>query len=207
MQVDPQQHLARPFLIHHLAADFELLDVWRIPARSTRSEHDFERFLRSFPLLRGVTAQSHGPTRLLFALRTGLLRVFGKSDEVEREWPIPGCQETSLRARLSPEERAFESPRATRGVPSFLPIYATESERLYEISNATVHALLHISWIAEGTEHQPYVAVYAKTRGWFGRFYMALIAPFRHLIVYPALMKSSAQAWQRAISSTPPTTM
>jgi hypothetical protein len=33
------------------------------------------------------------------------------------------------------------------------------------------------------------MAVYVKPRGRFGRPYMAFIAPFRHWVVYPALLR------------------
>jgi hypothetical protein len=39
------------------------------------------------------------------------------------------------------------------------------------------------------------MAVYVKPRGTFGRAYMALIKPFRYLIVYPALMRQFERAW------------
>jgi len=42
---------------------------------------------------------------------------------------------------------------------------------------------------------QGQMAVYVKPRGSLGKAYMALIKPFRHLIVYPALMRQIAQAW------------
>jgi hypothetical protein len=39
------------------------------------------------------------------------------------------------------------------------------------------------------------MAVYVKPRGRFGRPYMAFIAPFRHWVVYPALMRQIERAW------------
>jgi len=39
------------------------------------------------------------------------------------------------------------------------------------------------------------MGVYVKPRGRFGEAYMAAIAPFRHRIVYPALMRQIEQAW------------
>ena len=39
------------------------------------------------------------------------------------------------------------------------------------------------------------MAVYVKPRGRLGRAYMALIKPFRHAIVYPALMRQIDRAW------------
>jgi hypothetical protein len=39
------------------------------------------------------------------------------------------------------------------------------------------------------------MAIYVKPRGRLGKEYMALIAPFRHWIVYPARMRQIERAW------------
>jgi hypothetical protein len=39
------------------------------------------------------------------------------------------------------------------------------------------------------------MAVYVKPRGRFGRPYMTLIAPFRHWVLYPALLRQIERAW------------
>lgn len=56
---------------------------------------------------------------------------------------------------------------------------------LYEISNDTVHALMHVS-CAPGAA--PELAIYIKSRGLFTRLYMAAIWPARRAIIYPSLM-------------------
>jgi len=43
--------------------------------------------------------------------------------------------------------------------------------------------------------YQGQMAVYVKPRGRLGKEYMALIAPFRHWIVYPSLMRQIERAW------------
>jgi hypothetical protein len=40
------------------------------------------------------------------------------------------------------------------------------------------------------------MAVLVKPNGLFGTAYMAAIAPFRHLVVYPALMRAIGQRWR-----------
>jgi len=40
------------------------------------------------------------------------------------------------------------------------------------------------------------MAVYVKARGVLGELYMKLIGPFRHWIVYPALMRQIGRAWE-----------
>jgi hypothetical protein len=203
MRVDPSQHLARPLLIHRLASDFDLLDVWRLPATAEHEQGGIERLVRCFLILRSGTSRGGGGAGFLMAVRAILLRMFGRQDDDQVTLPIPGCSETSLRDRMSTEERArFDLPssnaNATERSP-FSPVFGTPTERAYELSNATVHAILHLSWVLEpGTHaHQGYLSVYAKPRGTFGRAYLALISPFRHWLVYPAMMKSIARAWQR----------
>ena len=41
------------------------------------------------------------------------------------------------------------------------------------------------------------MGVYVKPRGRFGALYMRAIAPFRHWIVYPALLRQIGRAWER----------
>jgi hypothetical protein len=48
------------------------------------------------------------------------------------------------------------------------------------------------------------MAVYAKPNGLLGVAYMAEIRPFRHLIVYPQMMRQIERAWRaRAAEPTP----
>jgi hypothetical protein len=57
---------------------------------------------------------------------------------------------------------------------------------------------MHIAWVDQGDgRYQGQLAVYVKPRGRLGQGYMALIRPFRHRIVYPALMRQLGQAWDK----------
>jgi hypothetical protein len=204
MQIDPGEHLARPLLIHALTSDFDLLDVWRLPVESDRPEASFELFLSCFPPLRAeYNATADRATRFLFAVRDVLLRVLHieSEDDITENLPIPGCRETSLRERMTQPDRDRFELAATRTAPS--PVYGTPNERVYELSNGTVHAALMLYWQAEASSHRAYMAIYAKPRGWLGRAYMALISPFRYWIVYPALLKATGRAWQQACSRLP----
>jgi len=56
---------------------------------------------------------------------------------------------------------------------------------------------VHFGWVEDGTEgHRGQMAVYVKPNGLFGAAYMAAIGPFRHRIVYPAIMRQLEQAWR-----------
>ena len=51
------------------------------------------------------------------------------------------------------------------------------------------------------------MAVLVKPNGLLGRGYMAAIRPFRHLIVYPALIRQTGQAWHSRPGPAPARTL
>lgn len=60
-----------------------------------------------------------------------------------------------------------------------------------------MHSLMHMGWIPDGAGgYRGQMAVLVKPNGLFGTAYMAAIAPFRHLIVYPPLMRGIGQEWR-----------
>ena len=79
---------------------------------------------------------------------------------------------------------------------SFTPLYRTDVEWAAELSNRTVHAVMHLAWIDQGEgRYRGQMGVYVKPRGRVGAGYMAMIAPFRHHVVYPALIRQIGQTW------------
>ena len=98
--------------------------------------------------------------------------------------PIPGYAPGAERGAM---------PRAAG---DFTPLYRTDEEWAAELSNDTVHGVLHLAWVEQGGgRYRAQMGVYAKPRGRLGEIYMMLIQPFRHLIVYPALMRHIGRAW------------
>jgi hypothetical protein len=191
MRLSKAEHESRPWRIRELARDFTLEDVWALPAYG-RAE-DFDTLLE----LMASGDPEQGPslaTRLLWQLRWLLGKVLGL-DEPSEALPIPGTQITSLSERLPEDLRGTVAGMEFERLP-FTPVYRTDSEFAAEISNKTVHGVMHLAWVelADGG-FQGQMAVYVKPRGSFGRAYMALIKPFRHLIVYPALMRQIEQTW------------
>jgi hypothetical protein len=56
---------------------------------------------------------------------------------------------------------------------------------------------MHIGWVRDGTgAFRGQMAVYVKPNGLLGTGYMAAIRPFRHLIVYPAMLRGIERAWR-----------
>ncbi len=174
-------HRARPWRIHALAADFELLDVWRFELPGAGIDAVAAAVWRAAEELSGSLL---GRMRLWIG---GALRW----DDHDFTRPIPGCRELSVADRLEPAERAGTTAPWSLREPLVRTVYAFADESLYEVSNDTIHALIHLGVVDGGAT----LAVYIKSRGLFSRAYMAAIAPFRHAIVYPALIASVERGW------------
>ena len=191
MQVGNQVHRGRSWRVHDVAGDSTLLDVWRLPvAGSDAPGRDFAAFVAMHEaMLRAPGGK--GAAGFLFRVRERLGQWLSLDEPLDLS--IPGCAEKSIRERLPEDQRADP---ATAG--PFRLVYALPDERLYETSNRTVHALMHLGWVRDEGAAYPEMAVYVKERGTFGRAYMLAIAPFRHLVVYPSLMRMARQRWERA---------
>jgi hypothetical protein len=64
------------------------------------------------------------------------------------------------------------------------------------MSNRTVHGVMHLAWVDDATgSHRGRMTVYVRPRGPLGAAYLALIAPFRRSVVYPALLREIGRAW------------
>jgi hypothetical protein len=209
---DPRAHRARPWRVHTLAPDFELLDLWEVPlgADPARGE-TFPEFLRVFLTAGAATwplyslrpasigdalhAVRLGGTVALLELRRGLGRLFAL--DADRTLAIPGRRENRVRTRLDADDRARDLGVLPATVGSaFEPVYAFADEALLEIANKTIHALLHLSWVEAAPGRRSVVlAVYVKSRGWQSRAYLALIKPFRHWVVYPAWIAHLRRTW------------
>jgi hypothetical protein len=195
MRLPNSAHESRPWRIAEIAPDFRLEDVWALPARGGRD--DFGRLLE---VMASLDPAGHGSraTRMLFSLRYRVGGRFGWDDPAG-ELAIPGNPETTLSARLPADLRgtAGDLGRSSYG---FRPLYRTEDEWAAEISNRTVHAVMHLGWVDQGEgRYQGQMGVYVKPRGRLGAAYMTLIRPFRHRVVYPALMRQIARAWKRQV--------
>src|SRR5688500_8307494 len=81
-------------------------------------------------------------------------------------------------------------------VAGLVPLYRTDDEWAGEVSKRTVSAALHLGWADQGDgRYRGRLAIYVKPRGLLGSSYMALIQPFRHVVIYPALLRQIDRAW------------
>jgi hypothetical protein len=201
MRLPNAAHTSRPWRIREVVPDFTLEDVWALPVHGDAA--DFQAALEMLASLDPANADAL-PARVLWRVRDLLGRWFGLgriSVPVEGEGigklTIPGTSETSLAGRLPDDLRDTVADLDFGSLP-FVPLYRTDVEFAAEVSNKTVHGVLHLAWVEQGEDrYQGQMSVYVKPRGAFGKGYMALIKPFRYWVVYPALMKQVERAWSQ----------
>lgn len=179
-RVPNSTYASRPWRIHEITADFRLEDVWALPARGEKS--DFPMLVQGFAA--GDPSQGHWLARILWSTRWKLGELFGWD---EAQTGI-GARVGTLRERL-PQD-LLDAPGPDFDTLPFTSLYLIEDEFAAEIANRTMHGIMHLSWVPDGTgAYQGQMAVLVKPNGLFGAMYMMAIRPFRYLIVYPAAMR------------------
>ncbi|SEM53211.1 DUF2867 domain-containing protein [Nonomuraea pusilla] len=189
MRLPKTAFTSRPWRVHEFTRDFSVEDVWafRTPGAGPG---DFPTMLAAMRAFGGLAKQPW-PARFLFAVRWRLGALLG--------WDEPsagvGSRVASLRDRLPGDIR--DAPRGPddEGMP-LKAVYELDMEAARELANRTVHTVMHLGWV-QGTngDHELRMAVLVKHNGLFGRLYMTAIAPFRYLVVYPALTGRWERAW------------
>jgi uncharacterized protein DUF2867 len=172
-------------LIDDIALDFRVLDVWALPTPGGP-----EGFPRLVDLLRTVDLTGGSAlVRALFAVRFKVGGLLGL-DRTPRE---PGGAVRSLRGRVPPD-----LPRGP-AIRHFSSLYLTGDEWALELANKTVHGILHVAWVQDGDVYRGRLTVLVKPNGRFGSAYLAAIAPFRHRLVYPAMLRQIEDAWRSPV--------
>jgi hypothetical protein len=188
MRLPSTAQTSRPWRIGELTRDFRLEDVWALPTPGGRD--DFPRLVR--------LAASFDPSRSSARSLRTLLAVRWKLGEL-LGWDRPdagvGARVPSLRDRLPADLLESASRPEFQALP-FSPLYVTDTEMAAEIANRTVHGVMHIGWVPDGAGYRGQMAVYVKPNGLLGEAYLAAIKPFRHLIVYPAMLRELGRRWR-----------
>ncbi len=194
MRLPTTAHTSRPWRIHELTRDFRVEDVWALPTPG--GPDDFARLVQQ--MTSGDRSQgSSRATRVLFDVRWKLGELLG--------WDGPdtglGSRVATLRDRLPADMREAPSGPDFDSLP-FTPLYLLDDEFAAEIANKTMHGVLHLGWVPDGTGgYHGQMAVLVKPNGLLGTGYMAAIAPFRHLIVYPLMLRHIGRNWRAASRS------
>jgi hypothetical protein len=187
MSLPPEAHTSKPWRIHELTPDFRLEDVWALPTPG--GPDDFPKLIEG--MRSGDPAQGGSPAaRALWAIRWKLGEWFGWDDEDDGI----GSRVPSLRERLPADLRDAQGPPFA-ALP-FRSLYLLDDEWAAEIANKTVHGVMHLGWVPDGNGgYRGQMAVLVKPNGLFGQAYMLAIKPFRHLIVYPQMLRRIERQW------------
>jgi Protein of unknown function (DUF2867) len=188
MRLPNTVHTSRPWRIHDLARDFRLEDVWALPTPG--GPDDFPRLVHLIASADPALIPSRA-ARALWSLRWKLGGLLGLDDPDTGL----GSRVPTLCDRLPADLR--ETPGPGFDALPFTSLYLTDDEFAAEVANQTMHGVMHIGWVPDGRGgYRGQMAVLVKPNGPFGTAYMAAIRPFRHRIVYPAVMRGWEREWQ-----------
>jgi hypothetical protein len=190
LRLPDSAHTSRSWRIHELTPDFELEDVWALPTPG--GPDDFGELVALAAALDPAKGSSRA-ARALFALRWKLGELLGWDDADTGL----GSRVPTLRDRLPADLRETPPGPDYKALP-FTPLYLLDEEAAAEVANKTVHGVVHLGWVPDGAGgYRGQMAVLVKRNGILGTAYMAAIRPFRHLLVYPPMLREIGRAWQR----------
>ena len=194
MKLPASDHTDRSWRIHELAPGFALEDVWALPTPGGARE-----LPRLVQTIFGANFPEGSPlvVRLLWDARWKL----GEWLRLDDPAGGLGVRVGSLRDRL-PAEMRTASTTPGSDLNRFSLVYQLEDEFAAELANSTVHTVMHLGWVPDGSgRYRGQMAVLVNPNGMLGSLYMAGIRPLRRHLVYPALLRQIGRQWQ---STAPP---
>jgi len=190
MRLPNTAHTSQPWRIHELTRDFRLEDVWALPTPGGQAD-DFPRLVHQFASPR-ASRRASGVARALWVVRLKIGELLGWDDADAGL----GSRVPTLRDRLPADLRDRPSGPDLGALP-FSPLYLLDNEFAAEIANRTMHGVMHIGWVRDGAgSYRGQMAVLVKPNGLLGIAYLAAIRPFRHLIVYPEMIRQIERTWR-----------
>jgi Protein of unknown function (DUF2867) len=100
-----------------------------------------------------------------------------------------------LRTRLTTADRSKSLALAGTREGPFRVVYRFDNEQVLELINRSAHAAALSALVESAHAYRFYFAVYVRNVSAFTPIYMALIDPFRKLVVYPSLLRSIRARW------------
>jgi hypothetical protein len=186
MRISPDQFRSRDLRVHAILHDIPLEDAWAIRLSgggAGRTILDVRTALAAGREAAPAIVQG------LFRLRFAIGELLGW-DRQRPEW-----KSDSYAHRLSPADRARSLVRAGTPDGMFSLLYRFDDEQLGELRNATVRAFLSLSIRPAPDGYLAFLGVFVQPVHGFTKLYMKAIAPFRRLIVYPAIVRNVERAW------------
>jgi hypothetical protein len=191
-QISTQEFARLPLRVHDFLVGVPLHDVWAIELPHTRSGITLDEFSR--------TANTRMCTlspvaRALLDVRLFVGRLLGWDRE-----PAATAWET-FATRLTTDDRSKSLAPAGTREGLFRVVYRFENEQLLEIINRTAHAAALTALVETANAYRFYFGVYVRNVSRFTPTYMALIDPFRRLVVYPSLLNTVRAKWNKTVGT------
>jgi hypothetical protein len=191
-QISTQEFERLPLRVHAFLAGVPLHDVWAVDLPRTRSGITLDEFLRTAS---GCRLTRSPVVRALLNIRLFIGRLLGWDRE-----PAATAWET-FTTRLTTADRSRSLAPAGTREGLFQIVYRFENEQLLELINRTAHAAALSALVETANGYRFYFGVYVQNVGRFTPVYMALVDPFRKLIVYPSLLRSVRASWNQAFGT------
>ena len=103
--------------------------------------------------------------------------------------------------RLTTADRSRSLAPAGTREGLFRVVYRFENEQLLELINRTAHAAALSTLVETANAYRFYFGVYVRSVSRFTPIYMALIDPFRKLVVYPSLLRTVRAKWNKTFGA------
>src|SRR5471032_357430 len=180
-QISTREFEGLPLRVHSFLAGVPLHDVWAVDLPRIRPGITLDEFLRTVVT---VPYTDSPVVRALLSVRFFVGRLVGWDRE-----PTATAWKTFATHLTTADRSKSLAVAGTREGP-FRVVYRFENEQLLEIINRTAHAAALSALVETENSYRFYFGVYVRNVGSITAIYMALIDPFRKLVVYPSLLRS-----------------
>ena len=187
-QISTKEFERLPLRVHDFLAGVPLHDVWAVDLPRTRSGITLVEFLRTTS---GRPFTLSPIVRALLNIRLFVGRLLGW----DREPAASACE--TFATRLTSADRSKSLALAGTREGLFRIVYRFENEQLLELINRTAHAGALSALVETANAYRFYFGVYVRNVSRFTPVYMALIDPFRKLVVYPSLLRTVRAEWNK----------
>src|SRR3954447_15640489 len=158
MRLAHTEHTSRPWRIHEIAPGFRVEDVWALPTPG--GPDDFPRLVELLASI-DLSNSSSPVVRALFEVRWKVGELFGW----DGDHGAADAHGPTLRDRLPADLRDSPAALTSSSLP-FAPLYVTDEEAAAEAANKTMHGVLHIGWVPDGSGgYRGQMAVLVKPNG------------------------------------------
>jgi hypothetical protein len=191
-RISTQEFERLPLRVHDFLAGVPLHDAWAVDLSRARSGITLDEFLRTTS---SCLLTPPPIVRTLLNIRLFVGRLLGW----DREPTATSWETFATRMTAADRSKSLAPPGTREGL--FRVVYRFENEQLLEVINRTAHAAALSALVETENAYRFYFGVYVRSVSRFTPVYMALIDPFRKLVVYPSLLRSVRAKWNKTLGT------